>query len=516
MSLDKSVTFKITTLTPLHIGDGNLLYADFDFVFEKNKINVYDVEEVIGKLFEVNRKVFADFGKSNFSLKNILSSYELDVKPVYSFDIFTSPREIRKFIKNAYLKPYIPGSSIKGAIHTALWRQLKRDVVLTKGNYNSFKKTISMVGGESPYESFIRPVLVSDTLPLLCSDLSLGEVKIFNLKSENQGGWKDFKTRKNINDFLEARGVFVEVLKRGTTSYFQVKLDKFLLNNTVRKYAHLPEVDALTSASSLCRAINEHSLHIIKREKEFLKKYTQTTPICNFYNNLENTIKNLLDTNSCILRLAFGSGWRGMTGDWLTDEELNIVRKEERLGKTFCPHCESSKIRWNKKQKKMECMACKKLFERHEIKLFSVFPKSRRFINEHGQLMPLGWVKLDLVDASFMKLCLNNKVKTAQYKKENDNIEVYKEKTKIVDPAKARKAQLEIFKKSINPTQIASTIQSYLERIDAQDNDEIKKEMCRILSKVVKEKLKKRYNKAIKEGKKWALLLKEYCEKYGV
>ena len=126
--------YRITTLTPVSIGDGNTLSAFADYVLEKGKIH-YINQQIIRDKMGKNPELI-DFyvegmirGKSNttntFDLKNfIFNRLKLTLQQVASHCIeaknVSGKKEFYTVVKNAGQSPYIPGSTLKGAIKTAL------------------------------------------------------------------------------------------------------------------------------------------------------------------------------------------------------------------------------------------------------------------------------------------------------------------------------------------------------------------------------------------------------------
>ena len=126
--------YRITTLTPVSIGDGNTLSAFADYVLEKGKIH-YINQQIIRDKMGKNPELI-DFyvegmirGKSNttntFDLKNfIFNRLKLTLQQAASHSIeaknVSGKKEFYTVVKNAGQSPYIPGSTIKGAIKTAL------------------------------------------------------------------------------------------------------------------------------------------------------------------------------------------------------------------------------------------------------------------------------------------------------------------------------------------------------------------------------------------------------------
>ena len=126
--------YRITTLTPVSIGDGNTLSAFADYVLEKGKIH-YINQQIIRDKMGKNPELI-DFyvegmirGKSNttntFDLKNfIFNRLKLTLQQAASHSIeaknVSGKKEFYTVVKNAGQSPYIPGSTLKGAIKTTL------------------------------------------------------------------------------------------------------------------------------------------------------------------------------------------------------------------------------------------------------------------------------------------------------------------------------------------------------------------------------------------------------------
>lgn len=129
--LNKPYTFSIETISPVAIGDGQTISPLADYIPDGNKILILNQEKFTEALFN-NKKIDAyRDGVFNVSIKNKtyflkdFISKELNVrfgdlieKEIPSHYV-NAPVEIKTVIKNAD-DPYIPGSSIKGAIKTAI------------------------------------------------------------------------------------------------------------------------------------------------------------------------------------------------------------------------------------------------------------------------------------------------------------------------------------------------------------------------------------------------------------
>ena len=126
--------YKITTLTPVSIGDGNTLSAFADYVLEKGKIHYINQQAIRDKMgkspelidFYVEGMIRGKFNTTNtFDLKNfIFNRLKLTLQQAASHCIeaknVSGKKEFYTVVKNAGQLPYIPGSTLKGAIKTAL------------------------------------------------------------------------------------------------------------------------------------------------------------------------------------------------------------------------------------------------------------------------------------------------------------------------------------------------------------------------------------------------------------
>ncbi len=352
-----SQTWEIILLTPLHVGDGESLQVQMDYLPSKKGLEVIDLEAVLESLQD-NPKALSDMGRMDIS--SFIRSYGLSVLPRYRLTFpDTVPNEVRRFIKDAYGRPFLAGSSLKGAIRTALWQGLDRSRLPSASDFRSFDKAVKSLEGQ-PHNDFLRPLQISDS-PGIAGDgnLQVSDIRFFNLRNGDRAGWKDFSGRRTLDRFQDANGIFAESLKSETRFYVKAKLDSFLPSAPVSRLWPIPPTEGLDSFESLARAVNTHSRNIAEGEKAFFARYGQNH-VAAFYDSLMQGIDGLAEKpGTFIVRMAWGSGWKGMTGDWMSERELADVRRQKPLGKPGVP----------------------------------VFPKTRRLAMKDGlPSQPLGWV----------------------------------------------------------------------------------------------------------------------------
>ena len=159
----KVYKMSLTALSPVFIGSGDELNKSM-YVYNDNEIMVIDERKLINELllrkglYEgfLNECSSGDLNLTDFLKKNLNGYEDIDIYKYkiksYS-DIKTGKKlnNINAFIKSSNGKPYIPGSSIKGAIRTAI---ISGEIMNNKNKYNNILKNI--ISGKNIYnENYI-------------------------------------------------------------------------------------------------------------------------------------------------------------------------------------------------------------------------------------------------------------------------------------------------------------------------------------------------------------------------
>jgi CRISPR/Cas system CSM-associated protein Csm5 (group 7 of RAMP superfamily) len=324
------------------------------------------------------------------------------------------PRTIREHLKGAFGMPLMPGSSVKGSIRTAILACLiNKDRSNVAAKLPQSSKTPAkraaqdIVGsyfGRDPKLDVFRCIHVGDAA-FSPEDVYCKDVRWFNLRSPEEGGWRDIQSRATQSHW-NVTGVHVEALEIGSRCTVNIQWDDFLLNSPkVADTQHFGGVAALfASEDNLASTINSHSLSVVKSEKSFFDRF-ELRALSRYYEYLETNIEKL-PPRAFILRLSWGSGWKGMTGDWLEKTELKqireLYRKHYPMGKSVkevvncCPKCSRMASPDTRKPDYGYCHKCSLSFPaKITVKMFEVFPKTRRVVFERGEpSYPMGWVKL--------------------------------------------------------------------------------------------------------------------------
>lgn len=353
------------TITPVHIGNDKE-YGPSEYYKSKsskgNQILVKtDINKVYSSLTEDQKDEFLQHltdptFKLEDYLNNVLGKKPPAIKQYIVLLMAKNPQTIREHIKTVE-KPYIPGSSIKGAIKTAILHN-----IITKGDLNKIKDMLYYKNGsysinfwksqnfsneffsnpryKDPKYSVMKFLQITDTqttaFPTVYPIVTL---KVGHAKNE----WYK-RNGKTVITYAETIGV-KKKLDFEISSSHNPKVHRDLNVDDKAEYIEIGRIKEF---------MYNFSRDYIDNEISFAQKY-RLDFLENFYLDLEQ--KNEL--NSPLMRIGHGSGFLGITMGLRLKEEApetyEIVRKTFRRSYPF------------------------------------EFPKTRRLT---VQKRPLGWVKV--------------------------------------------------------------------------------------------------------------------------
>jgi CRISPR type III-A-associated RAMP protein Csm5 len=376
-------TLQIETLTPVHIGSGVQLKADSEYVYfsDLKKIAIVKPEKIFEIVGEQGLDAWTTAITNGTKIREYLRQRKPNLKPE---DLATQvlklngtlsqsgrPPELRQQMHTATGRPLLPGSSLKGAIRTALLTQcIIEDPAfasnlsnLTKGKNTQPSRESDFDDsrlykhylGENPNQDVFRLLQIGDAYFQRTEALSY---EVQNLKGqdwESKFGW-----------------LLLEAIPAGEKTTVRFQIQEFVKGYAERQHKDLNfplrALEKLSNLLHLFKAIKAHNLHLLDEEIGFLEEKEIDYEYSNILNEILTTCKNLKD-NECILRVGYGSGWDFMTGSWIRHDKVN--EKEDLWLDSFKP------------------------VMRHPKYEGMPFPKTRRFDYEHR---PLGFVKLRILD----------------------------------------------------------------------------------------------------------------------
>lgn len=366
--------YKLHVITPVHVGSGVRL-GRMDYVKRKDKFLIIDMQK-LAALPEIDPEELSDhLYLSEFDMDKFLESMKVDPYRVtkYSVDCRCNPQgDILSYIKDCNGMAYIPGSSIKGALRTAiLWNRIKNSPEMMKDARSAVESAIKnssskgakahaaeklekLFLGDDPSHGnmkanydHLRVLRVSDSDLISTKFLEVFAVELMSL-SRDAVEDKIFLRKK--------RDLFVEALKPGTETFIKIDLDKFLLSDRAVSELRL-EVEDLKELEGITRSYYDK---YVRSEIEFFSNYfgndLNEEPLV-FYNKI---LQLPAKKGGMVLRIGWGGGWHSMTVARLFSELLDDLRRTFKLGKHNVP----------------------------------VFPKTRRLAMLEAGPQPMGWVWL--------------------------------------------------------------------------------------------------------------------------
>jgi len=333
------------TLSPVQVGSGEELLSDLDYIQHHGMPLVVDQNRCFDLLA-------AQGDVTVVSCATTLSSAVQKLDEPYGYSLPSlhgatcKPQQVREQLKDAQWRPLVPGSSLKGAIRTALLAEYLRNQGATKSDIpfrnNRGKpssrdkfagsKVSQAFFGHDPKSDWMRAWKVGDTL-FIGDDLQLADVRFLNLgRSENETvlKWKNMSGRNSVTDWKQASGVYAEILAPGSVASFKIHVDDFLLHGNQAK-RQLRWHGVPDSFASLREILNNHAEYRLRREVEFYGQYG-----CQQALNSCIQLMQIMEQkeNAIYLQVGWGSGWRGMTGDWQHDAGIEAdMRSLYPLGK---------------------------------------------------------------------------------------------------------------------------------------------------------------------------------------
>lgn len=330
----------LQTLTPVHIGSGSKLINGLDFEIRGDKCYIFDPNKIIDLIGDNRIDQWVSAINENKPLFEFLKTNSINYSPEdISSRILTmlypnaQATDLNECIKTCNMGAYIPGSSLKGAIRTLLVKNTVESTTKIsekdfhyyderrRRDYFKDRELENKFFGRNATDKPWRTLQVGD-----ChfSDIKtkIAEVKILNLNGSNQFTTYDFKPQN----------LLVEVIPANQITSFKLKINETLslLNqgkarNSSTRNEYFRHHHGLNNIRGLFKIINQETSKIIKKEIDDWniekRDYTGNFDILETYNKIYGLLKELNQSESCIIRVGGHSGWRFTTGGWIL--ELN-------------------------------------------------------------------------------------------------------------------------------------------------------------------------------------------------
>ncbi len=384
--------YKLETITPVHIGSGET-FNHMDGYYSNGRWYHIKLDKVLAHPSADINALTSEMAQRDFRWQRYLSQRNMNPSELsaYSLPCLQSPEtgEVREAIKTIGNCPYIPGSTIKGAIRTAFLSELiVKDNKLFQNNLaylqsltrqtvhgnprreTPAKKIEHDAIGRDPNHDILRALQVSDTVPLASDAFEIGTAWTVTLDQDN-------KLVQKIDDGKEYKN-YVQQIQAGQNLTFTLKIDELLLRELEKTRLHFSDLqeETLRNIVKVCRLEADA---LMQSEREFFEYYELP--------NIPEVYDKLIDENAdppegtFFLQIGWGTGYHAntvnaiFTDDKDAPEELLLdLRNRFRLGES-----RSRRGHYDKRE----------------------FPKTRRILyREQNPIEPLGWVKISPLEDS--------------------------------------------------------------------------------------------------------------------
>lgn len=391
---------RIETLSALHIGTGEQLGAK-NYARQGQQLFVAKPEKVLA-LVRLSPQVesaflaFCEDGQQ--TLTDFLQQQRVSFGDITAYRVRATGqvgRLIPVFIKTPEGKSYIPGSSLKGAVRSALFRggvisdnairnaaaKAARDDLnqISRQRNPSLSRWRKKIGtdvertffGKDEHHDLMRCLQFGDSTALEPTELCIAEVRVLSI-----GASSDLRPARDPHrSDREMRPVTPEVLPKGVEVICPFTFNLYLLSSTspVNRLGFCQKAEFIKAWLAGC---NRAAQDLIEQEIEFFTRhrFEGKQQIAQWYETLGKQLQQIQRAgNQCLLHIAWGSGWDAKTiTDQFDDNLFDDVRRTLRLNvgqprgsNTLLPKKDS--------------------------------PKSRKVVFENGQPQePIGWVKVTL------------------------------------------------------------------------------------------------------------------------
>jgi CRISPR-associated protein Csm5 len=400
-------TFTVTFLSPVHIGTEERL-DEHDFVYENGQLIRFRVTPILEQMDDEQLSQFVENGLE--AVMDWLRQTELWQRAkVYQSPVTRQPNwrsePIRPFIADPLLRPYLPGTEIKGAIRTAvawwLLRQknlaaLRQKLLQRLPQHQPSRRELVQAGqwleqslfGSDPNHDILRSLRVQDSTPVEPERLKVFPV-IVAVRTNKGLQWLQSprggeRRSRYTDDHRQAVANFCECLDGSVSGVkLTVASDTFLSDGEIERgevKLSVPEElgweetkrQAVANWETAC---NELAKEVAESERNWWKEVKDATHdigvktvaarMERFYDELSNRIKAESD-EAVFLNIGWGGGWRTKTVVELFGDEA-VQEVVSRYGLDRGSHSRP-------------------------------FPKTRKVAWRGGNdFVPLGWLKLSPV-----------------------------------------------------------------------------------------------------------------------
>lgn len=339
MKLKRVYDVTLTLLAPLHIGSGRELLRDYDYVTHGGKTWVIDAAGMLNDFVDkdgnfdpriLGRPAAELLKPADFAAESKRFRYMLPGEPRAK----GSGAVLREMYKDVEDRPYLPGSSLKGALRTVLtWHGfrvagMKLEVDRLGENRGWAAQAVERrILGANPNLDLLRALQVADSQPLAKGNLRIANAQVVT-GSEKLGS-----------------PIEVEAIWTNSVLHSTITLDAFLHSEQAEhELRYGSRWQWLETLPQIARA---HNVEQLTKERDWFKT-RQYMKVAGLYHQMLGLVtSNKLPPNQFFLQIGWGGGWRVKTigaplqsdkQQWerlLTDKRRSPARFRRKEGDDF-------------------------------------------------------------------------------------------------------------------------------------------------------------------------------------
>lgn len=316
---------KVTTIRSVHIGNGIFLQNNSDFVIDNDNIFIINPKKVLDIIGVERLDAWVSAIERRENIKDFLSRIgnrnnpeSYSSRKINNYSSIKKDKTLKECIHDGRGYPYIPGSSIKGAIRTALLasiinknpnRYTLQDVINIQGRMSASNLEQKIFGGIQ--DSLFKYLIVGDAFFEKGSEIAIDAVNL------------NITTKDDLYDKSKLQSLEVICNDNEAECHITLALDKHRLALKEKSVKTLPE--EMQSLSSIFKTVNQHTKKLLEEDIKFWEEISEDKNGADEYiDSLKGIIEDIDACEvgkECILKLGHASGWRFTTGAWTEQYE---------------------------------------------------------------------------------------------------------------------------------------------------------------------------------------------------
>lgn len=329
-----------TAVSPVHIGSGTTLLADYDYVIQNNSTWRLDLDALLEEKIQDERhaEIVARVAPGTL----FAPADFVEGSPLFRYVLRGAPRaqgegaQLQEQVKDARDRPFLPGSSLKGALRTAvLWCAVQdegRPITVTDLVHGGawaaerIEQAFLRQGTDrkegSPNYDLLRALHVGDSEPVDPSALRVVNASVIGGRSQPSGLARSGTASSGAPIELEA-------IRPNTSFRTRVKIDTALFSTWAqRRGLHLESKRSWVEA--LPQLVNRHSSNLAERGLAWCSQNTERKKLEQFYQQIRDNTQ----PDRCFVQVGWGGGWDSKTlGSLLQrdDNEFETIARRYHL-----------------------------------------------------------------------------------------------------------------------------------------------------------------------------------------